>query len=151
MLKQIVIFGVICFSSSQISFASVASDDALHLAGVYQCYGHDSHDGAYKNAVATLAVDNKNSDFSINCGAYRFNLKEADGAQYVGEVAAHGNELAIYFKNTEASKSDDQGVGIAVVTHDKDTQGRITTSFHKFYYEPNYQGGGNGFEMCIKQ
>lgn len=151
MLKRTLFYASLCLVASKESAALMMADDALHVAGVYRCHGYDSHDGGYDKAIATLAVDSQHSDFAHNYGAYHFTLVESDGVQYAGEAAANGNHLAIYFKNTSAAKADDQGVGIAVVSHDKNAKGDVVTAFHKFYYEPHYQGGGNGFETCIKQ
>lgn len=150
-LQRTLILGVMSLAMSSVSFAAASNNDALHLAGTYQCYGYDSHDGGYKDATVTLTLDAKNSDFAHNHGAYHFNLKEPDGVQYTGEAAASGDNLAIYFENAAVSEKTDHGVGIAVVTHDRDIDGKVTTAFHKFYYEPAYQGGGNGSETCVKQ
>jgi hypothetical protein len=130
------------------SFA--ASADKLGLSGNYMCSGYDSHDGAYSNGKLTLTLDAKNSDFANNYGAYHVLLIESDGTKYVGEIAASGNDLAIYFENTDPSSQTDRGVGIAYVTHDKDAHGNVQTEFHKFYYEPAYMGGGNGSDVCVK-
>ena len=66
-------------------------------------------------------------------------------------MAASGNTAAVYFANVDKEKATDQGVGIASITHDLDQVGHATTVLHKFYYEPTYQGGGNGSETCVKQ
>lgn len=121
------------------------------LAGTYQCHGYDSHEGSYKDATVVLTLDTKNSDFAHNYGAYHFALVEPDGTRYTGEAASNGNNLAVYFENTDVSKKTDRGVGIAVVSHDKDEQGKTQTVFHKFYYEPAFDGGGNGYETCVKR
>jgi hypothetical protein len=96
-----------------------------------------------------LTLDAKNSDLAHNYGAYHFVLVEPDGTRYMGEAASNGNNLAIYFENTAPAKKTDRGVGIAVVSHDKDEQGKTKTVFHKFYYEPTFDGGGNGYETCV--
>lgn len=148
MLKKIILLSLIGLAFTQNSFAGI--EDALQLGGTYTCHGYDSHDGGYDGATVTLTLDAKNSDFAHNYGAYHFKLTEPDGLQYKGEAAASGNSLAIYFENTKSSEPTDRGVGIAVVTHDKDIHGKTVTQFHKFYYEPNYQGGGHGSETCKK-
>lgn len=126
--------------------------DGLHLGGAYLCEGYDEHDGAYKDDILLLTPDSKHSDFKHNFGAYHFQLAESDGkVVYLGEVAANGNMAAVYFENVDRKKSTDRGVGIATITHDRDQAGHVTTVFHKFYYEPTYQGGGNGSETCVKQ
>lgn len=148
MLKKLIIIGII---GLQANFAFATNHDQLGLAGKYICYGYDKHDGGYQNAIVTLGLDAKNSDFANNYGAYSVKLVEQDGSTYTGEAAANGNHLAIYFENTDPKMKTDRGVGIAIVTHDKDPKGKITTVFHKFYYEPEYQKGGNGYETCTKQ
>lgn len=152
MLKNIFIGVLTSLAISQVSLATVQDNDPLHLAGTYQCHGYDSHDGDYKDATVKLILDAKHSDFSHHYGAYHFQLIEPNGIlQYTGEAAASGNHLAIYFKSISTATTHDEGVGIAAVTHSKDKQGKVTTIFEKFYYEPDYQGGGNGFETCIKK
>ena len=124
---------------------------ATDFSGSYQCYGHDKHDGEYKGAIVTLAQDKTNSDLKHQNGAYHFSLTEPDGITYTGEAAVSGTHMAIYFENTSPSAKDDRGVGIAKITQKKDANGKITTTFHKFYYEPAYQGGNNGYETCVKR
>lgn len=140
-------------SNNVISAAPIAADsaDKLAISGTYICYGHDMHDGGYQNTLLTLTLDAKDSDFANNYGAYHFKLNDPDGDIYLGEVAASGNSAAVYFANTNPKEPNDHGVGIAVITHDKDSTNKATTVLHKFYYEPTYKGGGNGSETCVKQ
>jgi hypothetical protein len=148
MLKKILITTTLGLGICQASIA----DDELNLAGKYECSGYDSHDGSYDNVILTLTLDSQNSDDEHNFAAYGFELAEADGTvQYTGEAAASGNSLAIYFKNTDPEKQTDSGVGIATVSHDLNANGKASTVIHKFYYEPTYQGGGNGSETCVKK
>ena len=145
-LLPVTCMSILIFSCAQISSAAPkTTNDALNLAGTYHCHGHDSHDGDYKDATVVLTLDAKNSDSAHDRGAYHFALIEPDGTRYVGEAAASGNNLAIYFENTGSSMQTDRGVGIAQITHKKGK-----TIFSKYYYEPNYQGGGNGTENCEK-
>lgn len=146
MLKRVLLASLIGFLS-QTGFA--AASDQLGIAGNYICSGYDMHDGAYSGGKLTVTLDAKDSDFANNYGAYRIKMLEPDGTTYVGEIAASGNTLALYFEDT--GMASDRGVGVAVLTHDKDANGKVTTAFHKFYYEPNYEGGGNGTDACVKQ
>lgn len=152
-MKRRVVFlsvlGVSFFIANPV-FAEVS--DALNLSGTYQCRGYDTRDGGYKNATVVLTLDADNSDFTTNHGAYGFTLTLEDGVKYVGEAAASGNSLAIYFANAASTSvaQSDYGVGIAEVSHDKGLDGKATTVFHKFYYEPKYKGGNNGTETCFK-
>ncbi|NNM58970.1 MAG: hypothetical protein HKM04_04080 [Legionellales bacterium] len=164
-MKKIFVISILAsafFCQSTLSFAK--SNDKLNIAGVYDCTGFDSHDGSY-NGVVILTLDAKASDFSHNFGAYTLKLTEGHGSEattFSGEVAAHGDELAIYFANNGKNTIDmiDHGVGIAHVTHDQNSEGKFTTSFHKLYYEPSYQRnqkgetgltGGRGTEVCVKR
>ena len=152
MLKTKIAVGLASLALGVCAFAAPSANvDGLGLSGTYMCSGYDMHDGGYQNALLTLTVDTKDSDFANNYGAYHFKLNDPDGGVFVGEVAASGNNAAVYFQNTNPSRPTDRGVGIAVITHDKDTSGKITTVLHKFYYEPAYEGGGNGSETCVKQ
>lgn len=151
MLKKILILSFFSLAFAQISYAANTTRDPLNLSGTYKCHGYDMHDGGYEDATAILTTDKKDSAFANNYGAYHFKLLEKSGTIYRGEAAASGNTLAIYFANTSEPKSNDYGVGIATVTHDKDIKGNATTVLHKFYYEPHYQGGSNGSETCVKE
>lgn len=149
MLKRLLIIGVAGITVNQIGYALTIQ--ATSVAGTYQCQGYDAHDGGYQDATLTLTLDKKDSDFTNRYGAYHLKLVEKDGAEYLGEAVASGNTLAVYFKNTATSMPTDNGVGLATVTHDKDINGKISTVFHKFYYQPDYKGGGNGSETCVKK
>ncbi len=143
--------GFLLCSFVQINAAMAANtEDTLGLAGTYHCHGYDSHEGPYKGAVVTLKLDAKNSKLEQDRGAYLFTLVEPDGTRYIGEAAAEKDYLAVYFQNTSSSMKTDRGVGIAKVTREKNAQGKIKTVFNKFYYEPHYEGGGNGTETCEK-
>ncbi len=148
MLKRTFILGV-SLLASQFSFA--ATTDALHLSGKWICSGYDKHDGFYSNGNLTFTLNSANSDFNNNYGAYTIKLVETDGTTYIGEAAVNGSTAAVYFENTSPKMLTDRGVGIATITHDADQHGNITTVLHKFYYEPTYEGGGNGLETCVKQ
>ena len=134
---------------SSVGFAASANDP-LHLAGDWICQGYDSHDGAYKDDTLTLTLDEKNSDFKHNYGAYHFKLA-GEGVLYLGEAVANGNMLAIYFANQAKESQTDHGVGIAMITHDLNEKGISNAVLHKFYYESEYMGGGHGSETCVKQ
>ena len=150
MIKCVCFLALLSLFFGQSTYANTT--DALNLAGTYHCSGYDARDGGYQNATVTLTLNAEQSDFTANYGAYGFTLTLEDGARYVGEAAASGNSLAIYFENTASTTigRSDHGIGIAVVTHDKNIEGKATTIFHKFYYEPKYKGGNNGTETCVK-
>ena len=148
MLKQILAIGILGLCLNTAGYA--ANADSLGLSGNWSCFGYDMHDGAYKNAKLTITLDAKNSDFTNNYGAYHVKMTENTGDTYLGAVAASGSTVAISFANTSPKMSTDRGVGIAVITHDRDLTGKVHTVLHKFYYEPDYIGGGNGSETCTK-
>lgn len=56
----------------------------------------------------------------------------------------------MFFANDNEQAPTDRGTGIAVITHDQDSEGKYTTTLHKSYYLPDYKGGGRGTESCIK-
>jgi len=112
-------------------------------SGKYQCTGMDSHIGEYKGTV-DMQLNPEQSTGPY--GAYSFTLTLADNSFYNGFAAAHRKSLAIYFAHTDPALKD-YGVGIAQVKTAAD--GRV--SFSKYYYGPEYEGGGNGMETCIKQ
>jgi hypothetical protein len=128
-----------------------ADSNGLNLSGNYECNGYDSHDGGFSHSMLNLSLDPKRSELSMGLAAYHYGVFTADGTQYMGEAVANGNTLAMYFANMEPSGESDHGVSIGTVTHDVDAQGHEQTVLHKFYYEPDYKGGGNGSETCVKQ
>jgi hypothetical protein len=110
-------------------------------SGVYDCTGNDSHEGPYKGTV-TMTLDRKQS--TGNYGAYQFKLEVPGFGTYLGQAAAEGDKVAMYFALTDP-KTRDYGTGIA--TMKKDKSGRW--SFHKYYYEPEFKGGNYGMEDCV--
>jgi len=112
-------------------------------SGSYQCTGMDSHIGEYKGTV-DMKLNPEQSTGPY--GAYSFTLTLPDNALYNGFAAAHRKSLAIYFAYTDPAPKD-YGVGIAQIKTAAD--GRV--SFSKYYYGPEYEGGGYGMETCIKQ
>ena len=123
----------------------------LDLSGTYICSGYDSHDGGFTGSKLTLALDAKDSLPQDGYGAYHYNVVTSGGTKYMGEASSSGNTLAMYFANTTPNQQSDHGVSIGFVTHDKNNSGQVQTQIHKFYYEPEYEGGGNGSETCVKQ
>jgi hypothetical protein len=113
-----------------------------NLSGTYICTGTDSHDGDFK-ATMTLALDKKNSRGVF--GGYTFVLK-GDHDVYRGSAATNGNLIAVTFANDDP-KPKDFGTAIGKVTEEKAGGYKI----EKFYFEPEYKGGGNGVEVCVSQ
>ncbi|VVN69305.1 hypothetical protein [Pseudomonas fluorescens] len=141
--------------------AMAQSPDPLHIVGNYKCTGYDSHDGYFEGDL-TFTLDEAASHFEQSFGAYRFKLRvELDGAPatYSGIAAAQGQSLSMYFANDSQEAPTDRGVGMALITHDQDTNGKYTTTLHKSYYLPDYErnakdgrgAGGRGTETCVKQ
>ncbi len=143
---------------SLFTVSSVMADqvvDELHIAGTYRCTGYDSHDGALADQF-TLTLDPAASDFEHNFGAYTLTATDvgSNTINYVGEVSAHGDSIAMYFQNTDQkNEPTDYGVAIGAISRAQDSSGKYITRFTKFYYEPHYmraQGGGHGTESCVK-
>jgi hypothetical protein len=112
-------------------------------SGTYDCTGIDSKEGNYTGTV-TLQLNQEQSSGSY--GAYNFKLVVPDYGTYPGQAVSLGKTLAIHFALTD-SKSKDYGTGIATVAKNK--KGKL--AFHKFYYEPEFKGGNNGVEDCVKR
>lgn len=112
-------------------------------SGVYDCTGNDVKEGEYTGTL-TLQLNKEQSSGAY--GAYDFKLVVPDYGTYPGQAVSLGKTLAMHFALTD-SKSKDYGTGIATVS--KNRQGRLT--FHKFYYEPEFKGGNNGVEDCVKR
>ena len=112
-------------------------------SGVYDCTGIDGKEGNY-TGVVTLRLNREQS--SAGYGAYDFKLDVPDYGTYPGQAVSLGKTLAIHFALTD-SKSKDYGTGIATVSRSR--KGKLT--FHKFYYEPEFKGGNNGVEDCVRR
>ncbi|HZV99415.1 MAG TPA: hypothetical protein VFF74_10545 [Methylophilaceae bacterium] len=110
-------------------------------SGVYDCTGNDAHTGKYEGKV-TLALKPEHSYGAY--ASYDFKLEVPGFGTYLGHAAGNGNHLAMHFALAD---SKDYGTGVAVMKKNK--QGRL--GFHKFYYEPEYEGGNTGTEDCVKQ
>lgn len=141
------------------AFAKV--HDPLNIVGDYKCTGYDSHVGAFKGDL-TFTVDEAASHFPQSFGAYKFKLDFVvlgAKATYSGFAAAQGQSLAMYFANDDQQEPTDYGVGMALISHDQDVDGKYTTTLHKSYYAPEYMRtakdgkgpGGRGTEVCVKQ
>jgi hypothetical protein len=112
-------------------------------SGVYDCTGDDAREGKYTGTV-TLQLNKEQS--SAAYGAYDYKLVVPDYGTYPGQAVSLGKTLAIHFALTD-SRSKDYGTGIATVKKNK--QGKLI--FHKFYYEPEFKGGNNGLEDCVRR
>ncbi|WP_414449755.1 hypothetical protein AB4851_28450 [Burkholderia sp. 22PA0099] len=109
------------------------------ISGVYQCAGNDIHDGD-SHSTMILKLDAKYS--SGKFGAYKVTVDDV----YVGSIVSNGKQLAMDFANKDLSKHD---FGVALATVNTASSGKITIK--KFYYEPQYMGGGNGIETCTSK
>lgn len=148
------------FSFSLSNHAIARPADPLHVSGDYTCTGFDSHDGAF-TGVLTFTVDERASHFAQSFGAYTFTFKVKVGehaSTFSGYAAAQGQSLAMYFANDSEDAPTDRGVGMALITHDQDAEGKFMTTLHKSYYLPDYMrtskegkgAGGRGTEVCTK-
>lgn len=110
-------------------------------SGIYDCTGDDSHEGKYTGTVTMELVPSQ----SLNqYGAYKFKLEVPNYGTYLGQAAAHGNNVAMHFALTNQSTKD-YGTGIANFKKNKDGK----WSFSKYYYEPEFKGGNYGTEACV--
>lgn len=154
-------FLTVCLiSSSLYNNAMAQSPDPLHIAGNYKCTGYDSHDGYFEGDL-TFTLDEEASNFGESFGAYQFKFRadpSGTPTTYSGIAAAQGQSLSMYFANDSQEAPTDRGVGMALITHDQDINGKYTTTLHKSYYLPDYKRsakdsrgvGGRGTETCVK-
>jgi hypothetical protein len=124
-------------------FARAAAFTGTDYSGTYDCKGVDQHEGPYTGTVI-LSLNAAQSSGAY--GAYDFKLEVPGYGSYPGQAVSLGKQLAIHFALTDPTPKD-YGTGIATVFKDK--QGR--TGFKKFYYEPEFKGGNNGTEICIRR
>ena len=140
-MKRLSLLALI-FSLSFPAFAS-ESFTGTDFSGVYDCNGNDAKEGEYSGTV-TLQLNNEQSSGAY--GAYNFKLVVPDYGTYPGQAVSLGKTLAIHFALND-SRSKDYGTAIATVSKNK--KGKLT--FHKFYYEPEFKGGNNGVEDCVRR
>lgn len=112
-------------------------------SGQYLCTGVDSHIGKF---LGRVDMQLNPAQSTGKHGAYKFTLTLTDNSLYNGFAAGTDNALAMYFAHTDPALKD-YGVGIATI----ETAANGKVSFSKFYYGPEYEGGGHGMETCIKQ
>lgn len=112
-------------------------------SGVYDCTGDDAHAGKYTGTV-TLKLIPAHSRGTY--ASYDFKLEVPGFGTYLGHAAGHGDQLAMHFALTDQATRD-YGTGIAVMR----TDGQGQTGFHKFYYQPEYEGGNTGLEDCMRR
>lgn len=157
MNRAVVFFAVLMVGFTLSCQAAARAVDPLHIAGIYECKGYDSQDGAFAGDL-TFTLDEAGSNFSANFGAYRFAFKTADAsASYSGFAAAQGQSLAMYFANDSQQAVNDRGVGMAFMSNDQDEKGNYRATLHKSYYLPEYSVkdgraiAGRGTEVCVKK
>lgn len=112
----------------------------VDISGVYACVGNDAHDGDFKS-VMTLTLDKAYSNGKS--GSYKAKVEADQVLVYGGSVVSDGKTLAMDFANIDPSKKD---YGVALATVSSRTAGKF--KIEKFYYEPEYMAGSNGFETC---
>ncbi len=123
----------------------------IDLSGEYEVQGVDVHDGPF-SARLILTLNEKCSDFSRGYITYQSKAFNAEGIEtYQGSIIANGNNFAMSFINILPEQKSDHGVIFGTVTHDYDAAGHRQTILHNIYYQPDYQGGGYGSAVSIKQ
>jgi len=139
MFKKIIV--ALAFVSTP-AWADKPPFTGIDHSGRYQCKGVDSHTGPFEGVV-DLKLNPLQS--TGEHGAYSIKLTLPDNTFYDGFAGADSDSLAIYFAHQDPSLKD-YGVGIAKISSTPDGK----TAFSKYYYGPEYQGGGHGFETCVK-
>ncbi|OCW27410.1 hypothetical protein [Pseudomonas sp. S3E12] len=119
-----------------------ASFTGADYSGRYECTGRDSHIGAFKGVV-DMQLNARQSTGKY--GAYTFTLTLEDNSRYNGFAAGTSDTLAVYFAHTDPALKD-YGVGVAQVV--PTPEGKL--AFTKYYYGPEYEGGGHGLEQCVR-
>lgn len=125
--------------------ASLQAKPALtgaNYSGFYTCTGNDAHEGKYTGTV-TLKIKPEHSYGQY--ASYDFTLAVPGYGSYPGHAAVNGQQAAIHFALTDQSTKD-YGTGIARFSKNRHGQWQ----FHKFYYEPEFNGGNTGTEVCVR-
>lgn len=119
--------------------AKRAPFNGVDISGVYACVGNDIHDGA-SHSTMTVKLD---PQYSVGkSGSYKVTVDDV----YTGSIVSNGKQLAMDFANKDLSKND---FGVALATVSRSPNGKV--KIEKFYYEPQYMGGGNGVETCTSK
>ena len=140
MLKFLVSIVVVMASMSAQAKPAFTGPD---FSGIYDCKGHDEHDGEFKGAVTLKLVPSQSFG---DHGAYTLSSEVPGLGTYAGYAAVQGQHMSMYFGLT-APKSKDYGTGIASFSKSKGGQ----WSFHLYYFEPEYNNGNFGIEDCVRQ
>lgn len=111
----------------------------VDISGVYACVGNDAHDGDFADTM-TVILDRQYS--SGKFGSFKVTV-QGEHDSYSGAIVSNGRQLAMDFANNDVSKKD-FGVTLATLSDLPKHQFKI----EKFYYQPQYMGGSNGFETC---
>jgi hypothetical protein len=139
-IKIVFCFLVALTLSSYAVAKPIVSQD---FSGVYDCQGLDAHEGAYKGIVS-LSLDPSHS--TAQYASYHFKLEVQGFGIYRGVAVGEADKMAIHFA-LDKPNTQDHGTGLA--TFSKTSQGKH--QFHKFYYQPEYQGGNHGIEDCVQR
>ncbi len=137
------------FWASALALCAAASVQArpaftgTDFSGVYDCKGHDGHDGDYAGVVTLKLVPAQSFG---TYGAYTLSSEVPGLGAYAGYAAVQGRHLSMYFGLTDPA-SKDFGTGIATLARAKGGK----WSFHLYYFEPEYQGGNQGLEDCVRR
>lgn len=126
--------------SSSFAFAEPAVFTGTDFSGTYNCTGNDQHDGKFTGAITLTLVPTQSTG---EYGSYSLKFEAVGFGGYTGYAAARGNNMALYFANTDASTKD---FGNSIVTLRKNKNDKW--QFESFYYEPEYYGGNYGTEFC---
>jgi len=137
---MLVAMGAMLFSGAAYAKPAFIAQD---YSGVYDCVGHDAHEGEYTGTV-TMKLKPEHSYEAYS--SYSFTLKVPGFGTYYGYAAGNGNQLSIQFALPD-QRTMDYGTGIAIFS--TDNQGKV--SFHKFYHEPEFKGGNTGTEDCVRR
>lgn len=142
-MKQMIRFflALVC-AAPALAASPAATFSGPDYSGVYDCKGHDSHEGPY---TATVTLTANPAQSSGPHGAYDFKMDVPGYGTYLGQAVSQGKHLAIHFALTDPVPKD-FGTGLAVVSVKKGK-----TVFDKFYYEPEFKGGNHGTESCVKR
>lgn len=115
----------------------------IDYSGVYDCKGQDGHAGDYTGVVA---MQLKPAHSRGPYASYDFKLEVPGYGEYPGYAAGFGQHLSVYFALKDPATGD---FGAGLVEFSSDAEGK--TRFHKFYFQPEYEGGNTGLEDCVRR
>lgn len=140
-IKKLFLTVLVC-SITGTTLAATEAFKGPDFCGLYNYKGKDNKEALY-TAVVTPTLNKTPS--TGKSAANDFKMGGPGDSTYLGQAAGQDRTLAIQFALTDPSiKHHRTGVATVTVKNGK-------TGFHKYYYEPQFNGDNYCTEDCLKR